>query len=153
MAVIGDTFECSNIKGVPGMQKHTGQVFLVKALRTPPGHAFTGEFRQQFFPRNSIDCECIRKTTLHLLSLHHLNSVEISLESLWHLKVQPRLHFKLKVKFKRGFESFRSVSHKCSVLQASSLGFSKGVAECGKETNTRFFFFRGLLDTPHPLPS
>ena len=27
---------------------------------------------------------------------------------------------------------------------------SKGVAECGKETNTRFFFFRGLLDTPPP---
>ena len=26
----------------------------------------------------------------------------------------------------------------------------KGVAECGKETNTRFFFFRGLLDTPPP---
>ena len=25
-----------------------------------------------------------------------------------------------------------------------------GVAECGKETNTRFFFFRGLLDTPPP---
>ena len=29
-------------------------------------------------------------------------------------------------------------------------GFYKGVAECGKETNTRFFFFRGLLDTPPP---
>ena len=26
----------------------------------------------------------------------------------------------------------------------------KGVAECGKETNTRFFSFRGLLDTPPP---
>ena len=26
----------------------------------------------------------------------------------------------------------------------------KGVAECGKETNTRFFFFRVPLDTPPP---
>ena len=43
----------------------------------------------------------IRKTTLHLLSLHDLNSVEISLESLWHLKVQPHLHVKLKAEFKR----------------------------------------------------
>ena len=26
----------------------------------------------------------------------------------------------------------------------------KGAAECGKETNALFFFFRGLLDTPPP---
>jgi len=26
----------------------------------------------------------------------------------------------------------------------------KGVAECGKETNTRFFFFRAPVDTPPP---
>ena len=32
----------------------------------------------------------------------------------------------------------------------SSIARAKGVAECGKETNTRFFFFRGLLDTPSP---
>ena len=37
----------------------------------------------------------IRKTTLRLSSLHHLNSVEISLESLWRLKVQPQFPFKL----------------------------------------------------------
>ena len=35
-------------------------------------------------------------------------------------------------------------------LPSQSLLWSKGVAECGKETNTRFFFFRGLLDTPPP---
>ncbi|EDR08946.1 uncharacterized protein LACBIDRAFT_296565 [Laccaria bicolor S238N-H82] len=27
---------------------------------------------------------------------------------------------------------------------------AKGVAECGKETNTCFFFFRVQLDTPPP---
>ena len=31
--------------------------------------------------------------------------------------------------------------------------FAKGVAECGKETNTRYFFFRVLLDSPPPSPS
>ena len=29
----------------------------------------------------------------------------------------------------------------------------KGVAERGKETNTRFFFFGALPDPPPPLPS
>jgi hypothetical protein len=30
---------------------------------------------------------------------------------------------------------------------------SKGVAECGKETNTRFFFFGAQPDPLPPLPS
>ena len=69
----------------------------------------------------------IRKTTLHLLSLHHLSSVEILLESLWHLKVQPQLPFKLKVEFKWGFKSLRSVSHKVLSAPSFELGILKHV--------------------------
>ena len=42
------------------------------------------------------DGQRIRKTTLYLLGLDHLSSLEKSLDSLWHLKVQPQFHLKLK---------------------------------------------------------
>ena len=67
---------------VRSLHKH----FLTQFL----GHE---ENRTNVSVRNTIVSD-IRKTTFHLLSLHHLNSVEILLELLWHLKVQPQLHFK-----------------------------------------------------------
>ena len=39
-----------------------------------------------------------------------------------------------------------------NVVAVKRAACNKGVAECGKETNTRFFFFRGLLDHP-PTPT
>ena len=70
----------------------------------------------------------IRKTTLYLLGLDHLSSLEKSLDSLWHLKVQPQFYLKLKFdpsEPKWEFKSLvtKSVSHKSATSREDRCDF------------------------------